>query len=120
MVILGLAPPGLGPGEELLRYEVRDEPGETVIIWLSGSFTQEDWTARLRGFLEEHYINDGVRIIMLDLGEVEEIDLEGVATLMILLRESDDRGKRLMTQNARGRVRVKLEMSGVLTRLEGH
>lgn len=89
-----------------------------VIVTLSGTLAYEPWTDRLRSFLEQHFINDGVKEIRLDLGEVDRIDLEGVATLIVLRREAEARGKRLVVEHAQGSVRRRLELTGVLELLE--
>jgi hypothetical protein len=41
--------------------------------------------ARLVGWVEDHFIDDGVGIISIDLTEVTEIDLGGVGVLGVLL-----------------------------------
>jgi anti-anti-sigma factor len=103
----------------VLSFDVRKKPGETVTVRLAGELAGEDWTERLLEFLEEHYVNDGVRTIVLDVGGLEFIDLEGVATLLTLLKKSDQWGKTLVVTGATGFVRQKLSTTGVLAPLEG-
>jgi anti-anti-sigma factor len=98
----------------VLRFEVRERPHESVVVWLSGDLTGEEWTDRLLDFLEEHYVNDGVRLIVLDVGQVSEIDLEGVGTLVRLKKESGARGKEFIVRQATGQVQARLELTGLL------
>jgi anti-anti-sigma factor len=104
----------------VLSFDVREQPGETVTVWMSGELSGEVRTDHVLEFLEEHYVNEGVRTIVLDLSELEFIDLEGVATLLTLLRKSGERGKAFAIRGARGHVREKLRTTGVIDRLENN
>ena len=55
-----------------------------------------------------------MRRIRLDLRDLGSIDLEGVAVLVELFRESERRGKTFTVERARGAVRDKLLTTGVL------
>jgi anti-anti-sigma factor len=108
-------------GEDVLEYRVAEEQeGGRVIVELRGELQGERWTERMLGFLEEHYVQDGVRVIALDLSHVDTIDLEGVSVLVRLAQESARRGKAFVVLGAAGSVRAKLEMTGMLPYLEGH
>ena len=85
-----------------------------MVVALRGSLAAEDWTDRLEAFLQEHYVDDGVTRIVLDLSGVDWVDLEGVATIIRLAHHAADRGKRLLVSGATGPVRAKLERTGVL------
>ena len=104
----------------MLRYTVRGNGAEVLVV-LEGELARDDdgldWTDRLRDFLEEHFINDGVRTIRLDLGGVTLIDHDGVGTLLVLNREAVDRGKALWIENPSGQVRNRLASMSVLGRL---
>jgi anti-anti-sigma factor len=89
-----------------------------VIVQLDGEFAGERLTETVRETLEEHYVDDGVRRIRLDLEPLRFIDLEGVAALLSLRRESRERGKRFTVERAGGQVREKLSVTGVLELLE--
>lgn len=76
-----------------LRDVERDR--DYVVVGLEGEFAGERLTEGVRETLEEHYVDDGVGRIRVDLHEVRFIDLEGVAALLSLRRESQERGKRV-------------------------
>ena len=84
------------------------------VVELAGDLTQGAPTDSLGEWIEEHFVDDGVRTIRLDLSEVEHIDLEGVATLGLLAAESVKRGKVLLIDGATGQVRAKLDETGLL------
>jgi anti-anti-sigma regulatory factor len=68
--------------------------------------------------LETHYLDDEVKEIRVDLSDLEEISLEGIAVLIALWKESAAQGKRFVGQGARGQVREKLQITGMLGPLE--
>jgi anti-anti-sigma regulatory factor len=72
----------------------------------------------IKDSIETHYIDDGVKEIRVDLSDLKEISLEGIAVLIALWKESAARGKRLVAQGARGQVREKLQITGTLGPLE--
>jgi anti-sigma B factor antagonist len=104
--------------EPSLEYTVHVREGRAV-LGLSGELSSDGWTEELLTALSEHYINDGVREIEVDLTALSFVDMEGVATLLRLLGEARARDKVFVTTGARGRVRAKLEQAGVLGLLEG-
>ena len=57
--------------------------------------------------------------IVVDLSGVSDINLEGVATLLALWKESRERGKAFLVERPSERVREKLEITGVLKALAG-
>ena len=104
----------------MVEYEVTEKRGDQVTLHLRGRMAADgipDEQA-LKKSLETHYIDDGVREIRVNLSDLEEIDLEGVAVLIALWKESAARGKRLVGEGARGQVREKLEITGMLGPLE--
>lgn len=103
----------------MIEYEVADKSGEYVVLRLRGELLGDMPVRRLHDVLEEHYVDDGVRLIRVDLSEVERMSLEGVAVLVDLWRESQRRGKRLQVEQARAGVREKLATTGVLRLLSG-
>jgi anti-anti-sigma factor len=100
----------------VLDYEVTERTGDEARIRLHGELSGDVPVERLKKDLEHHFVNDGVRVIRVDLSDVEMIDLEGVSTLLVLWRESEKRDKRLVVVGASGQVREKIALTG-LTRL---
>jgi anti-anti-sigma regulatory factor len=103
----------------MLDFRVLEPSGDAVHVVLRGQLAFEPWTDRLRAFLEEHYVNDGVSLIELDLEGVDRIDLEGISTLLVLRAEARSNEKQLVASNSSGQVRRSLEERGVLAYLEG-
>jgi anti-anti-sigma factor len=102
----------------MFACRVIERENDYVIVQLDGEFAGERLTDRVREALEEHYVDDGVRRIRLDLGSLRFIDLEGVAALLSLRKESTERGKGFTVEGALGQVREKLGVTGVLVLLE--
>jgi anti-anti-sigma factor len=102
----------------VVDYEVSDREEDRAFLRLRGELIGDVSSERLKQELERHYVDDGVREIRADLGELQSITLEGVAILLELWRESQQRGKRFVVQDARGAVRTKLETTGLLRMLE--
>lgn len=98
----------------MIDYEVAERSGDFVVLRLKGELLDDLPVRQLHDALEDHYIDDGVRVIRVDLSEVRRISLEGVAILVDLWRESQRRGKHFHAENARGTVREKLATTGVL------
>ena len=88
--------------------------GEEGIVQLEGKLTADPSLPRLEEWLEEHFVDDGVRTIRIDLSGVARIDLEGVAALGLLAAESIRKHKVLVVEGATGQVRSKLEETGLL------
>jgi anti-anti-sigma regulatory factor len=122
-----LAAPGWGivhdgpPPESVLalvEYEVSQKQGDRVTLHLRGWLNGERTVQEFKVALETHYVDDGVKEIRIELSDLREISLEGVAVLIALWRESARRGKRFIAEGARGQVREKLEITGTLRPLE--
>jgi anti-anti-sigma factor len=103
----------------VIEYEVVERTGDYVVLRLRGELFGDLPVRQLHDALEEHYVDDGVRIIKVDMSEVSRISLEGVAVLVDLWRESNRRGKRFLAEQAKGVVREKLATTGVLRLLSG-
>ena len=104
----------------VVEYEVSEKQGDSVTLHLRGRMA-EDGIPDEEAFkksLEAHYVDDGVEEIRLDLSDLEEISLEGIAVLIALWKESAARGKRFTGRGARGQVREKLAITGMLRPLE--
>jgi anti-anti-sigma factor len=101
-----------------VEYAVIDRSADHVVLQLRGELTGSIQTDRIAEALEEHYIDDGVKVIKLDVSGLEFLDSYGVATLMELMRQSERRGKRFVATGAERQVRDKLRMTGVLQVLE--
>jgi anti-anti-sigma factor len=102
-----------------LSEQVRERTDDRVVLRLEGELAGRLWTEVIEEYLEEHYVDDGVRRIRLDLGPVSFIDNYGVATLIALYKASLERGKSFMVEGAQGQVLEKLETTGVRKVLEG-
>lgn len=103
----------------MLDYEVMQLSRDRVSLLLRGELVEDVAAEGLERDLERHYVDDGVRTIQVDLGEVRAISLEGVATLVELWRESRRRGKDFVVVGAEGQVREKLVVTGLLAPLAG-
>jgi anti-anti-sigma regulatory factor len=101
------------PVEPPLDFRVEEHEGEQVLVGLSGRLTGHSWTDRLRRFLEDRYVDDGVRRIRLDLKDVTALDEEGLATLKALHRESEERHKALLLEGTHGELRARLAAEGL-------
>jgi anti-anti-sigma factor len=101
-----------------LNVQVLERKGDHVVLRLEGELAGRLWTEVIEEFLEEHYVDDGVRRIRLDVAPVSFIDNYGVATLIALYKASLARGKRFMVEGAQGQVLDKLETTGVRSILE--
>jgi anti-anti-sigma factor len=98
----------------VVEYEPVGRDAERALLKLRGDLTGEPPVERLHDELKELYVDDGVRMIQVDLSEVRNITLEGVAVLLALWRESQQRGKQFIVRGADGQVREKLRTTGVL------
>jgi anti-anti-sigma factor len=107
-----------GPSDIVIEFEVKAREGDHVLLELKGDLAGRVMTDRLKAVLEEHYVDDGVRRIRVDVSPVRFMDSYGVATLVGLLRESHARGKQFVVEGASGQVREKLRVTGVLGILE--
>jgi anti-anti-sigma factor len=91
----------------------RKQDGEGIVE-LAGELTDDSSTENLEDWLEEHFVDDGVRTIRVDLSEVTLVDLEGVAALGLLAAEAVKQDKVFLIEGAIGQVRRKLEETGLL------
>jgi anti-anti-sigma factor len=98
----------------VVEYEPVERDSDHALLKLRGDLTGEVPVERLHDELKNHYVDDGVRLIVVELSEVRNITLEGVAVLLALWRESRQRGKQFMVRGAGGQVREKLRTTGVL------
>jgi anti-anti-sigma factor len=97
----------------LVDYRIVGREEDHVVLRLQGELAGEYWTDVIGDALEEHYVDDGVKVIRVDLSDVTFMDSFGVATLVGLHRRSLERGKRFVVQNPQGQVRDKLRVTGV-------
>lgn len=95
----------------------RKQDGEGV-VHLEGELTDESSSDELEEWLEEHFVDDGVRTIRLDLSAVTFIDLEGAAALGVLAAEAMRQRKVFIVEGVSGQVRTRLEQTGLLGYLE--
>lgn len=102
----------------MVEHEILDRREGVIVLQVRGELAGRFWTEVLGEALEEHYANDQVKLILLDLSPVSFMDNYGVATLVALHRRSLQRGKRLLVQNPEGQVGEKLKVTGVLRVLQ--
>ncbi|MFN2589673.1 MAG: STAS domain-containing protein [Actinomycetota bacterium] len=101
-----------------LEYRVAERQGDRVRVQLHGEMVGAGQMAHIRQALEQHFVDDGVRVITLDLSTVHFLDSFGAATLVGLMQESERQGKRLLVTGAERQVRDKLRVTGLLSVLE--
>ncbi|MDP8956910.1 MAG: STAS domain-containing protein [Actinomycetota bacterium] len=102
----------------MVQYRIAARTGDAVLLQLSGELAHFFRTEQLRRALEDHFVDDGVKVIRVDLSPVTFMDSYGVATLVSLLKESQERGKKFLVEGAQGQVREKLGVTGVLKVLQ--
>jgi anti-anti-sigma factor len=103
----------MGRGHSGIEYRVLERGHDHVLIALRGELersVQSDW---LKESLEEHFVDDGVREIRLDLSAVSFLDGHGVAILVALLKESERHGKRFKVERVQDQALAKLRETGV-------
>lgn len=98
----------------MIEYELIERAADYALLELRGDLMGDLPIERLKLDLEQHYVDDGVKRIRVDLSKVNFVSLEGIGMLLALWRESADRGKRLVVEQPAGQVRDKLRVSGVL------
>jgi anti-anti-sigma factor len=102
----------------LAEYGVSDREGDRVTLRLRGELVGEETAEEFKESLDRHYVDDGVKLIRVELTDLQMISLEGVGVLLELYRESRARGKRFVAEGATGQVRDKLEVTGAIGPLE--
>jgi anti-anti-sigma regulatory factor len=103
----------------MAEFQVAQRADDFVVIRLQGALFDKAFVALVHRELEDHYVDDGVRVIRTDVSAVPQISLEGVGALLDLWREARRRGKSFEVEGATGQVRDKLATTGVLTLLTG-
>jgi anti-anti-sigma regulatory factor len=103
-----------GQTRAMVEYEVSEKRGTRGYLRLRGTLVGEVPVEEFTRALERHYVDDGVKDIVVDLSDVTELSLEGVAHLLRLKGESRERGKRFHVQGVSGQPREKLEITGTL------
>ena len=106
------------PIEPDLTCSVAGRGADDVVLRLSGTLSRTPASRRFERSVHERYIDDGVRRIHLNVRDLDAIDLEGVAVLVHLFRESEQHGKSLTVEGARGPVRRRLATTGILRIME--
>jgi anti-anti-sigma factor len=97
----------------VLAIDVIHRSKGDVVVALAGELTADAWD-QLRLSLDDPYIDDGVKRIALRLEGLTYLGLDGVAVLIQLYREAEERGKEFTVEGHRAQVRHKLETTGVL------
>lgn len=117
--ILFAAPAVARTRSSLVEVDASEKLGGRGYLRLRGELVGDVTLAEFRRHLEHHFVDDGVTEIRVDLSDVSEISLEGVAILLRLLDESTRRGKRFLVEGADGQVLDKLRVTGTLRPLGG-
>lgn len=102
-----------GGWKGMIEWEIVERDQDYVVLRLRGELSGQMWTDALEEALEVHFVDDGVKVIRIDLSRVSFLDNYGVATLVSLHRQSSERGKRFLVENAKGQVREKLDVTGI-------
>ena len=111
------------PLDGSVRWATDRVEGGTAYLRLTGSLTGLSRSTQLLDELGEHYVNDGVSAIAIDLSETPWIDLEGVAVLISLLKGAHAHDKTLWIEHETNAVASKLRQTGIyghLTRDRPH
>ena len=104
--------------EPVLRCSVADRGPDDLTLLLTGALTRDTASERVERDIEQHYVDEGVLRVHLDLHDLEAIDLEGIAVLLHLFRASQRRGKVMTVERSEGTVRRRLLTTGVLRIME--
>jgi anti-anti-sigma factor len=104
--------------ETMARLVSSTKQGSEGLVALGGELTGEESTPALEEWIEEHFVDDGVATIRIDVSEVSQIDLEGVAGLGLLAAEAVKQQKELIVEGATGQVQRKLEETGLVRYLQ--
>lgn len=102
----------------MVDYEVLDKDGEEACLLLRGDLVGEVPSEALERDLERHYVDDGVRLICVDLSGLRMVNEDGIRILLELRKKSSARGKRLVLRRPEGQVRQKLQTMGLLGLVE--
>lgn len=103
----------MSAGQSGVEYRVTDRGSDYVVVELRGELGRTVQSDRLKEILEEHFVDDGVRLIRLDLSGLSFLDAHGVALLVALLKESTRRGKRFRVEGVHDQTLAKLRETGV-------
>ena len=98
-------------------FEVAHRADDFVVLRLRGALWDNASVFEIHRALEQHYVDDGVTVIRVDLSDVSQISLEGIGALLDLWREARRRGKSFLVEGVNGQVRDKLATTGVLSLL---
>ena len=102
----------------MVEYKVTSHQSGHADLQLRGRLIREIEAEELGRALEVHYVDDGVIEIRVDLSELREISLEGIAVLLDLRTKSRRRGKRFVVTGASGQVLEKLQITGTFGPLQ--
>src|SRR3954471_16824140 len=111
-------PAHAGTDEASLTCRIADRGTGDVTLRLSGTLSGDASSRRFEREIEDRYVDDTVRRIRINLHDLEAIDLEGIAVLVHLFRESERRGKVLTVEGSEGPVRRRLLTTGILRIME--
>jgi anti-anti-sigma factor len=94
-------------------YRVVDRGPDHVVVELWGELGRAVHPEWLKEALEDHFVDDGVRVIRVDLSGVSYLDGQGVSILVALLKEAGRRGKRFTVERVHDQALAKLRETGV-------
>jgi anti-anti-sigma factor len=102
----------------MVEYQVGEDRFGGIHLTLRGEMAGRLWAGRLGRAVRDHLGGGAPTVIHVDVSPLRFMDNFGVATLVALRREFAGRGTRLLVEGARGQVREKLRVAGVLRVLQ--
>ena len=98
----------------MVQFDASEKRGDRGYVRVRGSLVGDVPVTQLRGAVDHYCTDGGVNDIVVDVSDVDQIGLEGVAVLLLLWRDAGRHGKCLVIERPHGQVREKLETTGVL------
>jgi anti-anti-sigma factor len=101
-----------------LAFGVWDEDAVQIVMELHGELTGPWQTRQLKAAVEQHFDDDAVREVLVNVRDLGFMDNDGVAALVALLMVCRQHGMGFRVTGADGQIRDKLRVTGVLRVLE--
>lgn len=101
----------------MLEYRMVETSAPEVVVGLDGELDDQRWTRVLQSVLRPSLEDGSVQTIVTEISNLRSITLEGIATLLMLWRDTQNAGKGFRVRGASGPVRRKLEETGLARRL---
>src|SRR5262245_58588692 len=113
-----MPPPGSTPELPSLTCHLAGRGTTDVLFRLEGRLSGDDASRRFERLVAEQCLDERVRRIHVEIHGLDAIDLEGIAVLVRVFRESERHGTPLSIERSAGAVRGRLVTTGVLRILE--